>query len=370
MNNNYYIDNITNFNKFIEKAKKQKLVAVDTEFYWRETYSPILCLVQIAFSKEEFFIIDTLAIKDISALGDVLSNNNIVKIFHDPLQDLQILSNICAPLNPINIFDTRHAAGFAGLKHTISLADLIQELIGVKLPKTETYTNWTKRPLTDKQIEYAIDDVIYMFDIYNILIERSHKNGLGKWLNDEMKIYDNIELYKEHSPDERFLRIKGIKRLTLLQLKLTKYLALWREEEAKIRDIPKTFIFRDKILMKIIRSNPHNIQDLKNLHLLSNETLDDFGEEIINILKTAKLSDDNLESIHKHLRLRISGNKLKSLKQFVATKAKEYNLPPELIATRGDLVILLEDKKRDNLANNQLLRTWRSHILSSIITEV
>ncbi len=362
MKNNYYVDTKEKFNNFISKANKQKVIAIDTEFLWRDTYFPILGLVQAAFSKDECYLIDAIAIKDISAFGRILTNSNIVKILHDAQQDLQILSRACSYITPVNIFDTRRAAGFASLNHTISLAKLTEELLNVVLPKSETTTDWTKRPLTENQIQYAIDDVIYMCEMRNTLIEKIKQNGFEHWFLDEMKVYENSDLYRKILPNERYLKLKGIKRLTLYQLKLAKHLAAWREIEAEKRNIPKTFIIKDNVLIKIVHTNPQNIQELHKLQYVPPGIIRKFGAEIIEIIKKAESFDENLKHIQKNQKSIINGNELTKLKQFVIDKSKEYNLPIDLIATRADLVKLLEDKKTNNLENNRLLKSWRKDI--------
>ena len=367
MNKNYYIDTEEKFNWFIAKTLEHKIIAVDTEFLWRNTYNPILGLIQVAFSKDECYLIDTIAIEDISAFGKILANKNIVKILHDAQQDLLIMSRLCNYVTPMNIFDTRRAAGFAGLDHTISLAKLINELLGILLPKSETTTDWTRRPLTENQIQYAIDDVIHMCDIREILLKRINQNGFGPWLNNEMKFYENNNIYKKNDPDERYLKLKGISRLNHYKLKIVKHIAAWREKEAIKRDIPKTFIIKDNILLKIVHANPKKIQDLIDTKLLPPERIRNYGGDIIGAIKTAENSNEDLRNVMKDLKIVINGNELVKLKQFVIEKANELNLAVDIIATRADLVKFLEDKKKNNLKNNQLLKTWRKDIFKNYI---
>lgn len=369
MNKDYYIDTKEKFNKFISKAKKQKAIAIDTEFLWRETYYPILGLIQTAFSRDEYYLIDTIAIKNISVLGEILKDNNIVKILHDAKQDLQIISRLCNYITPVNIFDTRRAAGFAGLDHTISLAKLTEELLGIVLPKSETTTDWTKRPLSENQIQYAIDDVMFMCEMRDILIKRCKQNSFEHWLFDEMKMFENSDIYRKIKLDERYLRLKGISRLSLHQLKLAKHLAAWREMEAEKRNIPKTFIFKDNILLKIVHTNPNNIQELQSSQHIPPKIIRKFGAEIIEVVQKAENSDENLKNVQKNLKLVINGNELVKLKQFVINKAKEYDIAVELIATRVDLVGFLKDKRNNNLNNNQLLKTWRKDIFTQFVKQ-
>jgi len=365
LNDNFYIDTNYKFNEFIVKAKQQKVIALDTEFLWRKTYYPILGLIQAAFSKDEYYLIDTIALKDITALGEILADRNIIKILHDAHQDLLILSRSCNYVVPVNIFDTRRAAGFAGLDHTASLAKIIYELFNVSLSKSETTTDWTRRPLTKNQIKYAIDDVTYMCEMREILLKRARNNGLENWLIDEMKIYEDKDSYRVISPEERYLKFKIINRLSNYNIKLLKYLAAWRETEAENKNIPKTFIFKDGILFKIVMKDPKNIAELGNVEGMLTEKIKKYGHEIIKILQKARVHEEKLQL--KHQRIIINNNDLIKLKKFIADKAHELNMPVELIATRSDLVKFLEDKKSDNLSCNKLLKTWRREIFLPVI---
>ena len=137
---------------FVKRAREMDAVALDTEFVWERTYYPQLGLIQIALSDEDCELIDPTAIDDLSPLGDLLSDRKVVKILHDAPQDLAIL--LQATGTPAqNVFDTRHAAGFADLPATLSLSNLIKELLDIDLPKTETRTNWLQRPLKQEQID-------------------------------------------------------------------------------------------------------------------------------------------------------------------------------------------------------------------------
>jgi len=144
------------FITLIDRALNTDRVALDTEFVWERTYYPRLGLIQLALSDEDCFLIDPLAIKDLTPLGKLLNDAKVVKILHDAPQDLTILSRVTGAV-PQNIFDTRISAGFSGLSSTISLADLISVLLDINLAKTETRTNWLKRPLDPSQIDYALE---------------------------------------------------------------------------------------------------------------------------------------------------------------------------------------------------------------------
>ena len=163
------IDTTEKLHVLVERARKIDAVALDTEFVWERTYYPRLGLIQLALSREECFLIDPCALEDLSPLGELLADPTVVKIFHDASQDLAILRSATGA-EPKSIFDTRLAAGFGGLSSTLSLAALVEILLDVKLKKTETRTNWLKRPLHPQQKDYALDDVRYLRKVRVLLL--------------------------------------------------------------------------------------------------------------------------------------------------------------------------------------------------------
>ena len=192
------------FNILIERACTTDCVGLDTEFIWERTYYPKLGLIQLALSDEECFLIDPLAIRDLTPLGRLLNNSAVVKILHDAPQDLMILNRVSGVV-PQNVFDTRVAAGFSGLSSTISLADLINILLEIDLPKTETRTNWLNRPLNSSQVDYALDDVRYLRALRVLLLARIIVPEIRKWLGQEMKLLSLPEAYKLPADDLRYL---------------------------------------------------------------------------------------------------------------------------------------------------------------------
>jgi ribonuclease D len=155
----------------MEKARSKDAVALDTEFVWNRTYYPRLGLIQLALSDEECYLIDPLVIDNLDPFGELLADRRTIKILHDAPQDLAILYKATGYV-PKNIFDTRLAAGFACLPASLSLGNLIEELLDIKLEKTATLTNWLKRPLDQEQIRYALDDVRYLRAARVIIINR------------------------------------------------------------------------------------------------------------------------------------------------------------------------------------------------------
>lgn len=248
----------------VAHCQSKGIVAIDTEFVWERTFYPNLGLIQVA-SDEKCFLIDPLAFDDLSALGELISDPEVMIIFHDALQDLQIL-NIATKALPTNVFDTRSASGFAGGNGTISLAKLHLELLDIDLPKTESRTDWIKRPLTDKQVEYAKDDVIYMVKMCQLLIERMKANETYAWFNEEMQALEDPKNYDDsNSASVQFAKAMGGGRFSPQQLEALKQLVFWREGQAKLKNKPRNFIIRIEVLVDIANLMPETIQELKDL---------------------------------------------------------------------------------------------------------
>jgi len=246
----------------VAHCQSKGIVAIDTEFVWERTFYPNLGLIQVA-SDEKCFLIDPLAFDDLSTLGKLISDPDVMIIFHDALQDLQIL-NIATKALPKNIFDTRSAFGFAGGNGTISLAKLHLELLDIDLPKTESRTDWIKRPLTDKQVEYAKDDVIYMVKMCLLLIERMKENKTYSWFNEEMVALEDPKNYDDsNSATVQFHKAMGNGRFKPQQLAALKKLIFWRETQAKVKNKPRNFIIRIETLIDIVNVMPTTLQELK-----------------------------------------------------------------------------------------------------------
>ncbi|MDA0712136.1 MAG: ribonuclease D, partial [bacterium] len=165
----------------VRQARQSDCVALDTEFVWEDTYYPRLGIIQIGWSETNCFLIDAVAISDLSALGDLLTDAQTVKILHDAQQDLWILRHATG-VTPCRIFDTRSAAGFSGMSSTLSLSNLLRACLNVQLAKTETRTDWLQRPLSDDQLDYALDDIRYLPALYHHLEALALELGRGEWL--------------------------------------------------------------------------------------------------------------------------------------------------------------------------------------------
>ena len=234
---------------------QSEAVAVDTEFFWERTFYPILGLVQLATRDNACWLVDTVRIRNISALGPVLASPTITKVLHDAPQDLGILARATGAL-PRQIFDTRLAAGFANYDSTCSLQNLLRETLGIELAKSETRSDWLRRPLTPSQLQYAADDVLHLLPLREHLLHRCASDEVRQWLCDDLARLDDPTAYQDRDPRLMYLRVKGGARLSSRQFAVLRELAAWRELEARQRDWPRGHFLTDEVLVALARIVP------------------------------------------------------------------------------------------------------------------
>ena len=235
---------------FCQRAREFDAVAVDTEFLRARTFHPRLCLVQIA-TPAESVAVDPLVIDDLSPLAELMADESVTKVFHACSQDMEVMLHTVGVL-PRPIFDTQVAAAFLGERQQISYGALVQTFCGVSLPKTESLTDWSRRPLTDKQIEYAIDDVKYLIVAYTEMMSRLRELGRVGWVLDELRPLADESHYRADR-HEAFRKVKRINSCSRHQLGIARELAAWREDRAERRNIPRKWVMSDDTLLALVK---------------------------------------------------------------------------------------------------------------------
>lgn len=241
-------------------------LAVDTEFVRESTYYPILCLVQVA-GDSGHAAIDTLADGiDLGPLYDLLANKDILKVFHAARQDLEIFYNKMGSV-PAPIFDSQVAAMVCGYGDQIGYEPLIGRMLNQAIDKSSRFTDWSKRPLSDRQISYALSDVIYLRPAYEKLRDQLKANNRAGWLDEEMAVLTSADTYRM-DPVDAWKRIKS-RGLKPRGMAILQEIAAWREAEAQRRDMPRNRLLRDDTLLDIAGSAPTNTQGLSRIRGLS-----------------------------------------------------------------------------------------------------
>lgn len=341
-----------------QRLGKAEFVTVDTEFIRESTYWPQLCLIQVA-GPEEAACIDPLAKDiDLAPFYDLLMNPGIVKVFHAARQDLEIFDHRMGKL-PEPLFDTQVAAMVCGFGDSVGYDNLIQKICGIQLDKSSRFTDWSRRPLTEKQITYALNDVTHLRVAYSKLREMIAESGRGSWLAEEMAVLSDVKTYRT-SPDEAWLRLKP--RTTKPRfLSILREVAAFREHEAQARDLPRGRILRDEALEEIAAHPPATVDDLARIRGVSKNWAEGkMGQALLKaVLKGVELPLDAAPKLPAKPNVgHYSHATVELLKVLLRHIADDGNVAPRLIATTSDLEAIAASDKAETPA----LVGWRREI--------
>lgn len=254
-----YIDSQEQLEAFIARAQDSSVLAIDTEFLREKTYYAKLCLIQMA-TDDEVVIVDPFAVRDLKVLAPLLQDESVVKLFHAGSQDLEIIYHQIGVL-PKPIFDTQIAASLLGHVLQIGYANLVHAECGVTLKKMDSFTDWSRRPLSASQIEYAADDVIYLPRMYKSMTRQLKQKRRLSWLSDDFAELSNPANYQQDNR-QRYRRLKRGGSLSRQQLSAAREVAAWREETAQKRDLPRKWILTDEQIVEACKRGSRTIDDL------------------------------------------------------------------------------------------------------------
>src|SRR5688572_28065243 len=241
---------------------KHPFVTVDTEFLRETTYYPLLCVAQMATS-DEAVVIDALAKDiDLSPFFDLMADEGVMKVFHAARQDIEIVWNLAKKI-PHPIFDTQLAAMVLGYGDSIYYDQLVQRITGDTLDKSNRFTDWTRRPLTEAQLRYAVSDVTHLRDVYLKLSSDLNERGRSDWVRAEMEVLTDPDTYKME-PERAWERLKSRVRKPK-DLAILMEVAAWREREAQSRDIPRGRVLKDEVISDIAVHAPTTPEKLAHL---------------------------------------------------------------------------------------------------------
>ena len=248
-----------------ETLARSEYLTIDTEFLRETTFWPELCLVQLAGPELEV-IVDPLAKGlDLAPFFELMANTAVLKVFHAARQDIEIIFNR-GNLIPHPIFDTQVAAMVCGFGDSVSYDQLVQKIKGVHIDKSSRFTDWSRRPLTDKQLEYALADVTHLRDVYLTLKGKLEEAGRSLWLTEEMAVLESRETYDLH-PDDAWRRLK-MRVKKPIELAVLQKVAAWREREARGRNVPRSRILKDDTIYEIAQQQPVDAEALGRLRTI------------------------------------------------------------------------------------------------------
>jgi ribonuclease D len=339
------------------RLSRHPFVTVDTEFLRETTYYPRLCLIQMA-SPEEAILVDPLAPgMSLGPFMALMADKAVVKVFHSARQDLEIVWNLGGIL-PEPLFDTQVAAMVCGYGDSVSYEQLANDLAKAKIDKSSRFTDWSRRPLTEAQLAYALSDVTHLVNVYEALIGQLTTNGRLAWLDEEMAVLTSPETYRA-DPDNAWKRLGGRLRKPR-EMAVLMEVAAWREREAQNRDVPRGRVLKDDALIDLATSAPRSAEALSRLRSIPNgfersRTATDILEAV------ARGLDRDPKAVPMPERSRGRGNAgavVELLKVLLKTIAEAEGVAPKIIATVEDLEAIADDEGADVPA----LRGWRRQL--------
>ncbi len=347
-------DDLATFSKAL---RAQPFVAVDTEFMREKTYWPILCLIQAAGDGEEA-IIDPLADKiDLSPFLELLSDKKVVKVFHAARQDLEIFYKLLGEV-PAPLFDTQIAAMACGFGDQIGYEPLMRTLLKAKIDKGSRFTDWSRRPLTEAQLSYALSDVTHLREAYPILAESLEKRERKHWVEEEMEALNDGDLYHVQ-PEHAWKRLK-LKGVRPKEMGVVMKLAEWREREAQTKDTPRSRVLKDESIFELARLQPKDGKALARARSIpSGFERSRAGAAILDTIKEgAELPREELPRIDRPERERAPADVVELLKVLLKRQCEAFSVAPKLIASSADLEAIALDDEADVAA----LSGWRREI--------
>ncbi len=358
-----YINTQEALEQFVEAISQYKWIAIDTEFIREKTYFSNLCLLQIA-TEDHLACIDPLAIDDISSLKKILLNPAITKVIHAAHQDQEIFYNLFGEA-PAPIFDTQPAAAVLGVGDQIGYATLIQEFLDVSLDKTQSRTDWSRRPLSDKQLDYAIDDVRYLREAYPIIVEKLKAQSRLEWLQSDFDRYTQASTF-EPKPMEMWKKVKGHQRLKPLQLTIVQKLASWREAFAIKKNLPRRWMMTDDLIIDLALQQPSSEDELTNMRTIrSKQHARYFKDWLACITQVRALDEKDWLRLPKFRKPSSEQVLLVDLLMLVVRKqATLHHISAPLITSRKKLEKLVMS------GETQLADDWRGALVNPLIAEV
>jgi ribonuclease D len=337
-----------------ERLARHPVVTVDTEFLRETTYYPILCVAQMA-SPAEAFVVDALAERiDLAPFFALMANEKVLKVFHAGRQDVEIIWHR-AKLIPHPIFDTQVAAMVLGYGDSISYDQLVQRITGDNLDKSHRFTDWTRRPLSDAQLAYAVSDVTHLRDVYIALSADLAKRGRAEWVGQEMEVLTSPATYRM-DPEDAWQRLKTRVRKPR-ELAVLIEVAAWREREAQARDVPRARVLKDDAIGDIAVQAPTTLDKLAQLRSLPKGfERSKWGEAILAAVQRGLARDP--KRLPRQSRVQPAPNgtaTVELLKVLLRMTAERHAVAAKVIATVDDLDRIAADDDADVPA----LSGWR-----------
>ena len=359
-----YIASQEELDAFVQRASSSKILAVDTEFLREKTYYPKLCLMQLA-TEDEVVIVDPFAVDDLKVLASLFTDERIVKLFHAGHQDIEIILYDIGCM-PKPVFDTQVAAALLGQVQQIGYGPLVHSLCGVKLPKVDSFTDWSARPLSESQISYAKDDVVYLPKMYKAITETLKQKGRLSWLDAEFAEMSNPATYIADER-ERFRKLKHCTQLSRRQMAAAREVAAWREIEARRRNVPRKWVLTDEQIVEACKRESRKIDDLFMVRGIRERLTTRDARSVIELMVSALDSapdtwPDQPESGKSEPNVDAQVDLLMSI---VRIRARENGVAIPTLASHADLTAVARGHRK----GIDLLKGWRYELVGAELVD-
>lgn len=360
-----YITSADQLKEFCQNLQSAEILAVDTEFVRERTYFHRIGLIQVG-SGEHFAAIDPILLSDLTPLLELLKDPAKIKIFHAARQDLEILVRLCGQVIP-PVFDTQIAAALVGWGTQISFAKIVYKALGKKIHKSETYTDWCRRPLSNSQIEYAIDDVRYLVPVYKKLVERLKKMNRLDWVKGEVRDWEDPKTFALPDPQKRFMKIKNLRSLRPRNLAVLQEIAAWREEEAVKRDCLAKAIIRDETLLEIARKIPRDSNALSDIRGFYQKELSKGGVSILSAIERAMaIPEEELTDLPESNGHATTRGVEELLAAYVQIRSEELKIEPSVLADRKQIhSFVTHFEQKEDMEDHFLFQGWRKELIGT-----
>jgi len=359
-----YIDTSEKLLELCQRLQSCEWLALDTEFMREKTYYPQLCLLQIG-TPEMTACIDPLAIDNMQPVLDLIYNPDITKVLHACGQDMEIFYHLRGSL-PGPVFDTQIAAPLLGFAEQAGYARLVEDILGVQLKKSHTRADWSHRPLSNAQLEYAADDVVYLCQIYTVLRDKLFQRGRLDWLQDDFLGLSDPGRYS-NPPEKAWRRVKAAHKLRGSQLATLQAFAAWREECAQQENLPRGWLVKDDVMVDIAKQQPVNVEELARIRGLGERTLKRRSDAILKIIQNNR--DSKPEAMPDYVRSAKPSVEQEAvidlLNAVVHVRAAEHQLNPVQLASRKQLQKMVQGEQALELMNG-----WRRKLIGEELQAV
>jgi ribonuclease D len=347
---------------FADAARSEGRLALDTEFLWERTYAPVPCLVQVA-TLNRVAVIDPIERGDVGPIAELVADPHVELLMHAPSGDLVLFARRFG-VEPARVIDVQLLAGFVGLGCSLAYDRLVERVLRIRLEHNETFSNWSKRPLSATQVAYAADDVRHLHAIADALARQIEKRGRAAWAEDELDRRYGARMGMQ-DPHQAYLKLPRRGRLTGRQLAVLREIAAWREGEARTKDLPVGWILKDPTVVEIARTMPTDpaaILRVRGAGGLSGSGLKGLARAISTGIEAEPIETPREPSSNIVRRVATASELALVL---LRRRCDDADIAPELVATRGECERFVEGIVTDDLAGHPLAEGWRHELVGS-----